>query len=86
MIAYSLNRKAKGERTRLVVELPARLVENLDHWGVSSGKRSRREAVEVLLDEKLKEKAAGAEFGDATPAAGKAQQVNQQEAQHHAAE
>lgn len=31
-------------------------------------------------------KAAGAEFGDATPAAGKARETNQQEAQNHAAE
>ena len=41
---------------------------------------------EVIRSVRERMLAAGGEFGDRAPAAGKAQQVNQQEAQHHAAE
>lgn len=38
---------------RIITELPAGLVAEVDRWGVSAGMTSRREAVEVLLRKAL---------------------------------
>lgn len=50
--AYKKNRRSR-DVVRVIVELPTRLVEELDDWGATSGMTSRREATETLLKKGL---------------------------------
>ncbi len=46
---YSENRRRGREVVRVITELPAHLVKEVDEWGVAAGMKSRREATETLL-------------------------------------
>ncbi|MFE3839583.1 hypothetical protein [Pseudogemmobacter sonorensis] len=50
---YASNRKKERDVVRIVTELPAKLVSDVDEWGVSAGMTSRREATETLLKKGL---------------------------------
>lgn len=50
---YATNRRRNKDVVRVITELPTRLVEDVDRWGVSAGMTSRREATETLLRKAL---------------------------------
>lgn len=49
MSAYRVNKANEERSKRLVVDLPPKLVERVDEWGVAAGMKSRRETTQALL-------------------------------------
>ena len=50
---YACNRRKGREKVRIITELPAQLVQQMDDWGIAAGMTSRREATEILLKKAL---------------------------------
>ncbi|GAB1379914.1 hypothetical protein MASR1M49_27600 [Pararhodobacter aggregans] len=69
------------------VQVGIRFPADMKAWLEDQAKLNRSsQNSEVIRSVRERMKAAGEDLGGHAPAAGKAQQVNQQEAQHHAAE
>lgn len=79
-MASIINSIAGGKVVSTTLRLPDELLKEVKIQAIREG-RSFNTHVAMIL-----KMAAGEDLGGHAPAAGKAQQVNQQEAQHHAAE
>jgi len=51
---YALARWAKNPPVRLVVMMPEAELARIDHWGLSTGRASRTDAVRELISQSLK--------------------------------
>jgi len=48
-LEYQRSRGKRPGLTKLVAQIPAEIVKEIDNWGVPAGMKSRREAVETLI-------------------------------------